>query len=224
MRRKKIFTIILIIGLVIVISVGYSRLTVKNIQCQSQFGPCDDEIVSALEVYKDKVLLHSYSGLRQELNNHSKVADYSVNFLDPATIQAKVVQRRPQVAVIAEGSGEYHLYSFEGYLLEKATETQLPVVRIKDISVITDDQMKFVIEMAYTLNQTYNVNSVLIQEGGMEFEMANAPKIIFPVQGDIDVLLGSLTFVLSQLNSQLGDFRMESVDFRFKNPVIRQNE
>jgi hypothetical protein len=220
-KRKKIFIILLIVGSLTLLVLGYKSVKVERIECQSQFGPCDEETNGALSAYEGKTLLVSYTGVRRELNNNLKVSHYTVKFLDPRTIQTRVTQRKPQVAVIAEGENKYHLYSKDGILLETEEETQLPVVRIMDISVITKEQMNFVIEMAHALNQTYNVNAIVIQQGGMEFEVTGSPKIIFPVQGDIDVLLGSLTFVLSQLNSQLGDFRMEFIDFRFKNPVIK---
>ena len=221
MRRKKLFTFIVATGCVVLLVIGYNRVRITNIECQSQFGPCDEEIENVLNPFKGTTLLKAYSGIRKVLNEHPKVARYTVQFSNPSTLQAEIMQRRPQVAVIAEGDDQYYLYSEEGVLLDMENETQLPTVRIMDISVITEEQMQFVVAMAYILNQTYNVQTVVIQQGGMEFEVTGAPKIIFPVQGDIDVLLGSLTFVLSQLNSQLGDFRMEFIDFRFKNPVIK---
>lgn len=221
MRRKKVFSILIIFGSLALLIVVYHRLKINRIDCQSQFGPCDDEIVSTLNSQEGKPIFSSYSSVREELNNHPKVSNYNIRFSNPRSLSVNVTQRRPQVAVIAEGANEYYLYSHDGILLESKNETQLPVIHISDISVITKEQMDFVIGMAYAINQTYNVEDILIKDGGMEFEVIGAPKIIFPVQGEIDVLLGSLTFVLSQLNSQLGEFRMEFIDFRFKNPVIK---
>lgn len=221
MNRKRLFTTILVIGSVSLFVFAYNRLRVTSIECQSQFGICDEDVLNELNSKEGQTLLHAFSGVRKTLNTHPKVSHYVTRFTNPSSLTALITQRRPQIAIVGEGSSDYYVYSEDGILLDTLSETQLPLVRIQDISVITNEQMIFVIKMAYALYQTYEVKTFVIQNGGIEFELPNSPKIIFPVQGDIDVLLGSLTFVLSQLNTQLEDFRMEAIDFRFNNPVIK---
>lgn len=221
MKRKFIFINIILVLLLLLLLVGYKNLKVAEIKCSSQYGPCDQEVATKLKSFEGEKIISTYQNINDLLGSDHKVANYKLNFAGPLHIEAEINQRKPSVAVQASGDSKYYLYSEDGYLLSIAKETQLPTINLLDKSVATINQTKFVIEMAYALNQTYNVNMLVVRDGGMEFEVLGAPKIVYPIQGDIDVLLGSLTFVLSQLNTQLGDFKMESVDFRFKNPVIR---
>ena len=55
----------------------------------------------------------------------------------------------------------------------------------------------------------------------MIVKIAGGVKVIFPLEGDIDVLLGSLRLILSQLNNDEREIRIGSIDLRFENPVLR---
>jgi len=78
------------------------------------------------------------------------------------------------------------------------------------------------------LYSLYGVKEVRLRDRGLEARIGEI-LIIFPLEGDRDVLMGSLQLVLSQLNSGSEDFRIEEalgskpkvVDFRYKNPIVR---
>jgi len=218
---KKILKILLILLIFAGLTFAYKKLVLFSVECQSQYGPCDNDIISELEQYKGESIFTSYGKINNLLRSSNKVINFEIKFISPLKLFAHISQRKPSIAVIANGDKNYHLYSQDGFLLSQVENTQLPTIEIQDYSVISEIQTKFIIEMAHMLNQTYNINNIIVRDGGMEFEIPGSPKIIYPIQGDIDVLLGSLRFVLSQLNTQLGDFTMESVDFRFRNPIIR---
>lgn len=212
------------VGLLVFI---YKNLKLSDVSCQSQYGPCSEEVQSIMSSNKDKNIFVAYSSIRSELSKHPHVANFSLKFDTLNKLQSSIHQRKAEVAIKAEGDTDYYFYSSDGFQISKQNETLLPVVVIKDNSIATREQELSVIRMAYVLNQTYNVKQMEVAEGGLKFKTERSPQIIFPLTGDEDVLLGGMTFVLSQLNTQLEDFRMESIesiDFRFRNPVIRKYE
>ena len=197
----------------------------ETVICQSQYGPCSIEITELLNSYVGKNVLTSYLNIGDALREHNHVVSAVVKFDGLNSLRITTIQRKAQVAIQAVGDSNYYLYSSDGYGISVETETQLPVVILKDNSIVTRDQEQFVIRMAHVLNETYNVKQIEVVDSGLQFKKDNSPQVIFPLSGDEDILLGSLTFVLSQLNTQVEGLTMESIlDFRFRNPIIRTYE
>jgi len=61
------------------------------------------------------------------------------------------------------------------------------------------------------------------EENRLEASLDNGINVIFPTAGEVDVLIGSLRAILSQLNTGSEDTRIKAstIDLRFDNPVVR---
>jgi hypothetical protein len=74
---------------------------------------------------------------------------------------------------------------------------------------------------------SYQVREGIIEDESLVIELSQGPRVIFPLEGEKEVLLGSLRLVLSKLNNDAQDSKIENVsgasiiDLRFKNPVIK---
>jgi hypothetical protein len=110
-------------------------------------------------------------------------------------------------------------------------ETSLPLIYLENglvnskIGEKVSDQLIFAGELLAEIYKLYNVRIGILKSESLEIELARA-KVIFPLQGDRQVLLGSLSLILSQLNAEPQNFRMSEegkfiVDLRFKNPIIK---
>ena len=75
---------------------------------------------------------------------------------------------------------------------------------------------------------TYQVQDGEIIDSNLVVEVTGGRSVIFPLQGDKEVLMGSLNLILSRLNSEDEKSRIEGaenveiIDLRFKNPVLKQ--
>ncbi len=82
---------------------------------------------------------------------------------------------------------------------------------------VTEETL-FALELLYDMFSFYQVQTGKIDKSSLVIELSRGPKVIFPLEGSHQVLLGSLRLVLSKLNS---DSQVSTIDLRFKNPVIK---
>lgn len=68
-----------------------------------------------------------------------------------------------------------------------------------------------------------------MENNSLLVELNDYPKIIFPLEGDREVLVGTAIFILSKINKigisdgKIADIqsRISTIDLRYKNPVIK---
>jgi hypothetical protein len=80
--------------------------------------------------------------------------------------------------------------------------------------------------LLYRLESYYQLTQRLIADDSLIIELDDSIRVIFPLEGDGQLLLGALRLVNSQLNSGAKDSTImksmvKEIDLRFKNPVLR---
>ena len=67
----------------------------------------------------------------------------------------------------------------------------------------------------------------MVKNNQLIFIFADGKKVIFPLKGDREVLMGTLLVILNQLNSEGRGTKIEDInnfkviDLRYNNPVIK---
>jgi len=230
---KTIFGLALL-GLVIGLFFSLPRvLKIREVDCQSQFGPCNAEIQKSIERIKngEKSLNDTKEELDLLLASEILISNYSFQFQLPDVLGVNVIERKPKYALKVKGADSYALVDGEGYVIYFQKLTSLPILTVPEpppnVGEPVPKDVFFGLELLYSMFSTYQIREGIIENETLVIELSQGPKVIFPLEGERDVLLGSLTLVLSRLNSGDEETRIENVpgvsiiDLRFKNPVIK---
>ena len=209
------------------------KLKIKEIVCQSQFGPCNASILGSINKIGngEKSFYDVKRELQGTLASNILVSDFSFHFQFPNIIEVNLLERKPKYAVKAKGTDSYALVDEEGYVIYFQDLTGLPVLITTEpppnVGKIVSEEMFFALEVLSGMFSSYQVREGMIEGESLVIELSQGPRVIFPLEGEKEVLLGSLRLVLSKLNNDGQDSKIENVsgasiiDLRFKNPVIK---
>ncbi|MFV1917509.1 MAG: hypothetical protein ACC618_03475 [Patescibacteria group bacterium] len=228
----------IIILLVILGALGLSlffvprRLTIKKISCQSQFGPCSSILYEEVRKNEGTNYRKAKENISQYLSGSALVEQFIIQIKFPVELRVDLVETKPRFAVRAIDEGKIYIVSREGFVISEETSTNLPHIIVSDIQMAVrekvSDRYMFALNIVYDLFNAYQVQKGEIVENSLEVELTGSgKKLIFPLEGDREVLLGALSLILSRLNSESQEFRIEGaenikeVDLRFENPVLR---
>ena len=223
---KKFLLLILVVLLLVAFWQIPRQIKIKDVSCQSQYGPCSVSVQEEIASLKG-VSLREVKKKTKAIEDNSVIEQMNYRFLLPGRLEIYVIEEKPAVAMIREGETTYFLYDKKGKELGTATNTQLPKVLIKN-SELAEENRAFVSELLVELFRSKGVKLARIEDRSLIIELDGVPKLIFPVEGDIDFLLGSTELTLSWLNTSGENSKIDGVgnnpqevDFRFKNPVLR---
>lgn len=207
------------------------RIIIRSIKCQSQYGPCNQNLTDSLGGLVNQNIRNTKESLNQLLSESIIVKQHSFQFLFPNKIKVNIVENKPIYALKSNSDSFAALITKEGSVISKQDRTNLPVVEIQgalpQVGEKVDDQTLFALDLVYGVNLIDEILISRLNKDKLEVDLAKGIKAVFPLSGDRDVLLGSLNLVLTRLNSQDENFRIEEdkneivIDLRFKNPVIK---
>lgn len=204
------------------------NLRVGSLVCQSQFGPCSQPVQERLNKLRGRSVLEVSGLIKKELSSDRRVSKFSIRYIIPETVMVYIVEKKAEVAMGRQGFDGYVLADSEGYVLSVEKNTSLPVINVasgEDINFIpgakVSDNLFFAQRIMKYIFALYTVKLAVYYNDRIEVRLNSGPKIIFPKEGDVEVLIGSLSLILSRLNNREGEIRMGEIDLRYKNPIIR---
>lgn len=230
---KILFSLALIAIPIALIIVLPQKIKIKEIDCKSQFGPCNSSILASISTISNepRTLKESKDELKNIFSDNILVRDYSLHYQFPDIIEVNILERKPKYAIKVQGLDSYALIDEEGYVLYFLGSTGLPFLIMNEAPPNAGEQVpkntSFALELLYGAFSAYQIREGKIENNGLVIELSQGPRVIFPLEGDRDVLLGSLRIVLSKLNNPDEDSKIENVsgvsiiDLRYKNPVIK---
>lgn len=221
----KALSILLIIIFVILIPTIIKKLIkIEKIECESQYGKCDEVIANSLQLtgnYRD-----TKKTIKQRLEKDILVNSYLIQYQIPNKLKIDINLKKPRYAIF--NGSKYFLIDKDGLIIEESSEANLPTLNKENVNLIIGEKIeekdKFALSIISGLAYLYSINSGNIINN--ELRIVNNEGIIirFPLEGDKDVLLGSLRLIFSRLNDETKGIRIEDtkeIDLRFKNPVLR---
>lgn len=232
MRRKnriinvfKVLSIILIIIFVLFIPLVIQKLIkIKKIECVSQFGNCDESMANKLQTTGN--LINSKRQIKQILDRDIQVNDYLIQYKIPNTLKVELNLKKAKYAIFDKQ--KYFLLTKNGLILNEANETNLPTLIVSSFNykvgeIISDSQL-FALKLIEKVMWLYSVNLGNFEGGELKITLKEGVLVHFPLEGDVDKLVGSLRLIFSRLNDGTGGIRMEDIreiDLRFKQPILR---
>lgn len=225
---KKSWIIGLLVILIAIFILNIPRLIViKSISCESQFGPCSGLLNQKLSEVQGMSLLATRKHIAEVFEKNVFVKKHSSRFQLPDKIIIDVVERKPEIALVnKQNTEEFFIVDTEGYIINTAENNQLPVI-------VVDNEQNFVVGTRVKddiifckglLSRSFSLfgSKLAFYNGNyLALDLPAGQTVVFPSVGDQDVLFGSLSLILSQLNTGRFDSRIKIIDLRYKNPVLR---
>lgn len=203
-------------------------IKVKEVECFSQYGICSDYIQGKIKENMGKSLYDAKKKISENFKNDNLVEKYSFQLKLPDKLRIDVILKKPKYGLLKKNTNEVDLVDGSGMVLEKIEKTNLPEVEISDnlpdIGAKVSSSEQFSLDLIYGIYYLYQIKSGEIVGDSFVVSMPTVAKIIFPLSGDRDVLLGSMKLILSRLNQDKDNLRIgkvKEIDLRYKNPVIR---
>lgn len=166
--------------------------------------------------------------LSEILKDSFLVENFLIQYKLPSTIELDIVVKKPKFAIKDKNSNTYYLLDRDGVVLEQNSLTNIPFVSVQGTKLImgekAPDKLIFANQIMYEFNWLYKIDGGEIVDDGLFVQLESGHLVIFPLQGDVDSLIGAIRLINSRLNESNNGIRMENVheiDLRFKNPVIR---
>lgn len=155
----------------------------------------------------------------EEFKNTKLIDNYSFRFKLPATLRIDILLKKPKYALLNKNTNEIAVLDNKGTVLEKTDKTNLPYVvtgdNLPNVGEVAESKKTFALELLYSIYYLYQVKSGEIVKDSLELSIPKEGKIIFPLEGERDILLGSMKLILSRAG------KFKEIDLRYKNPVIR---
>lgn len=217
-RFLKILILVLVfVGAIWIIF--FKFLKVSKINCESQYGICDSNlelIISALQNKKENIF-EARNDLEKILKYNKNVLDYSIRFNPLFGLKAFVIEKKAVAAFVT--GNIFTLVDSDGEILGKTNSTALPKI---DSSInLSSDEISYLAKLMSGLYNFFGVTTGKVTADGLTVTNLKGKTVIFPLTGNIDVLLGSLTLIFSRLPSVSQASTILTIDLRFKNPVLR---
>jgi hypothetical protein len=221
---KKIFTIVCLV-LVLGLLIATPLLIRIKVDCKSQYGACPQQVVDKINRFNGKSLFIARNGITKILKNDYQVSDFSLQFKLPATLHTELIIKKAAIAMGNGAGGPLILVDKDGTVISTASESALPILSVSgDLAKVgqnvgTTDL--FAINIAEGVFEMYQIRNFSIQDGSLLVELPGQIRVIFPLDGDTAILLGSLRLIYSKIQADGNPLGYSQIDLRFKNPVLR---
>jgi hypothetical protein len=186
-------------------------INIQDVECESQYGVCPEDIVSLVRLDTPKPLVQSKREIMNKLKGNLLISDYSIQYGFPNKLKVSILIKKPRFAILNKDTGKYLLVGADGKIVGYADETSLPTV-----SQSGDIPNILALELMEGVFAMYQISKGEIDGNSLVVELPTAVRVIFPLDGtkDKDVLLGSLRLIYSEVTDK-------EIDLRFKNALLR---
>lgn len=229
MKYLKIgITLLFILAIVLFVLLVPRMLVIKNIICINQYGSCQETLNLKLENVKGK----SLEEVRQEVSAIMRqdlfVKEYVLRYEIPDRVVINAISKKAKFVLKSIDKDKLALVDQDGLVLGLGENSTLPRVFISaDYAAVGEKVSKrelFALNLVSDLYYFYQVKEGDMFEDRLEIYLNDGVKVIFPLEGDRNIMLGGLKVILSRLNQDVKDSRIKKVseiDLRFKNPVLK---
>lgn len=219
---RKIY--VLFIGLILLSLAASPYLIKVRVECATQFGGCPDEVKVNIES-KGQTLMAVRRKIRRELAKDPFILEYNTQFKLPNIVLVNLVVNKPKFALKKSGEENVALINIGGTILSIDTNSSLPTVMggVSDFTIgnKVQDSDLFALNLMNGVYEMYQIGNGEIQNGSLVVELPSQIKVLFPLSGDRDLILGTLRLVISRITVGGESGKYHELDLRFKNPVLR---
>lgn len=220
--RKKVLFVLVLFFVIFVFSIPF--LIKVRFDCESQFGRCSDDIVQNLNSLNGKSLFIAKRKANSFLKNNLLIFDFSIHFNLPNLLKVNLILKKPSFALKDPSSNTFYLIDKDGMIIALTQSAALPtVISLSDFKKVgekVDENILFALNIISGVNDIYQINVGKIENDSLLVDMASGIRVIFPLEGDYKVLLGSLRLIYTKITTDYSGIYSQ-IDMRYKNPVLR---
>lgn len=216
MKRKIILYVFMVLAFIGLFLFVQKKIKVSQVRCLG----CSSEINALVNEKKGTSYFEAKRSLSSSFKENRRVNTYKIRYIMPSTLQVELTEKKEETA-LKFADDRYFVFDNNAVLLGEARETSLPTIQILELP--QNNLMVNGLKLFSQLKKYYGVTNAKMDKFGLSVSLREAKEVIFPLDGDIDVILGSLEVVLSQLN-RVSQNHTIVVDLRYKNPVVSSYE
>ena len=221
---KKLLFVLLMLLFVSVVAVAIPRiLRINQVVCESQFGPCSYFISEKLQRIRGKSLHDAKVTAKDILSSELFAVSFTSHFNLPDKLIINIIERKAVVSISYDVS-RWWLVDKDGIVIGESEVTNLPSLQIEDtkadfgLGARTPDRIYFAQNLLERLNYSYQVTFGRVTADALVVQLPSLKEVIFPLEGDQEILMGSLSLLLSRLKTA---DQYSIIDLRYKNPVLK---
>lgn len=219
---KLILTLVIFIVILLLPFIIPSLINIKKIECETQYGPCPEEVKSKIKNQKSKSLSQTKKEINKTLGTEFLVQNYSMQYKFPNTLKVNLVLRKAQFAL------NNFLVDRQGYIVSISDNPNLPIINWSDrggkIGQKVQDDELFTLNLLNGLYVLYNVKNGEVKDDGLVIALPSGLNVIFPLGSDksrdIEYYLGAVRMIITKLEVEYPN-KYKELDLRFTNPVLR---
>jgi hypothetical protein len=202
------------------------RLFKVKTQCASQSGACPNDIALEIREYDNRSLQSAKKGVRDLLKYKFAVSDFSLQYKLPNILKVNLIIKQPAFSLKDTVENKQYLVDEEGVVLAVSSAELLPEVQVGlersfDVGDVVPDEYLFALNIQRGLDKMFGSKSGRIEDNSLVVELRDQIKVTFPLQGEVDVVLGSLRLIISKIEDGSQTRRFSEIDLRFRDPVLR---
>lgn len=195
-------------------------LPINNISCSNQYGSCDEALEQDLETIKGKSLKETKKLVVGILKQNLFVKEYTLRYEIPDKIRIYTIAKKAKFALKNIEADTYALVDQDGMVLGFGENSTLPKVvfagKYAGVGESVGEKELFALNLISSMYYYYQVKEGIMVEDGLEVRMSDGVTVTFPLEGDREVLLGSLKIIKDSKIT-----KVRAIDLRFKNPVLK---
>lgn len=195
-----------------------------GVDCRSQYGECPAEIGSKLKTLNGNNLFLARNQVSKILGSDLLVSNFSTQFKVPNQLEVNLIIKKPTFGIIDKDSGNIGLVDLKGQIVTVTQSTALPLVSVsKEIKLgeILEARELFALNLIEDIYEMYQIRTGDIVDSSLVVELPGQIRVIFPLVGDKNIILGALRLTYAKIESSELAGQYKEIDLRFKNPVLR---
>lgn len=225
----RFLSIAMIIVFVILTPLTIRKLIkIEKVDCVNQYGECPSSLISSFEILINNNYDTSKKQAEQILKNNIQVDNYLIQYKIPKTLKIEIDLKKAKYAIKNKDEQSY-IVDLDGLIIAKSLTSNLPTLIHNEAEYIIgqniNEKDKFALSLIDGVLYSYSINQGEIEGESLIVISKEGIKIIFPLIGDRDVLIGGLRLIFSRLNDGSEGIRINEVgeiDLRFRNPILRK--
>lgn len=151
--------------------------------------------------------------------------DFGTQFKLPSTLLINLVVKKPVFAIISNDPKLISLVDSQGRVLGTTNTSALPTVvntnsKYKPGETVSSQDL-LALNLIQGVYQMYQVNKLVVENNSLVVELPSQIKVLFPLSGERDLILGTLRLVYTKVTSGEQAGKYKEIDLRFKNPILR---
>lgn len=196
-------------------------LPMEDVSCSQRELNCSQPVLNSLKEVNRKGLMRTYRSLAGKLNAQDRIIEYKLTYTFPNHIHVDIIERQPAVAMRVLGADTSTLFEASGRVIGNGDGNGLPIIEFQEKIVYGPESLSFLVQLIHSLDRAFGLHTAAVVNGGLEVRIPEGNTFIYPLEGDIDLLLGATRLVLGELNRVSENSTMKTIDFRYKNPVLK---